>query len=157
MSALFYIILLVVIGLVLFFAELVLLPGITIAAVGSFCSLCAASAWIFAEYGIACGFMGLLGILVLVAIMLIFFFRPKTWRKVSLKTELKDTIATPIEKLCSIGAQGVSTTRLSPMGKVEIEGEIYEAKTRGGYIDEGSNIKVIGYDNQNVVVEQINL
>ncbi len=154
MPVLFWIILLVILGILLFFAELVLLPGITLAAVGAFACLCAASAWIFAEYGIMYGFIGLGAILAVVLLMLILFLRPKTWKKVSLSTELPDSIATPISELCEVGSSGRSLTRLAPMGKVLIEGQTFEAKTMGGYIDEGESVSVIGYDNQNIIVEK---
>lgn len=153
MSPLFWITLLLILGILLFLAELVLLPGITIAAIGSLAALSAAVAWSFAAYGISCGFMtlGIVGIIII--IMLIFFFRRSTWRKVSLATELPDTIERPISELCKIGASGISISRLAPMGKVIIDGRVFEAKTMGGFVDEGAKIKVIGFENQNIIVE----
>lgn len=154
MSPQFWIISLIVLGILLFLAELVLLPGITIAAIGSLAALSAAVAWAFAAYGISCGFITLGIVLVIIVVMLIFFFRRSTWRKVSLSTELPGTIDTPIEKLCKIGSRGTALSRLAPMGKVIIDGRVFEAKTMRGYINEGADIKVVGFENQNIIVEQ---
>lgn len=156
MSDQFWIILLIVLGLILFFAELVLLPGVTVAAVLSFCSLVAAVALAFSSYGVSYGFVILGIVLALIIIMTIIFLRPKTWKKVTLRSELQGTINSPIEELVALGSEAKATTRLAPMGKVIVDGKFYEAKTMGRYIDEGSEVKVIGYDNQNIVVELLN-
>ncbi len=153
MSPLFWITLLLILGILLFLAELVLLPGITIAAIGSLAALCAAVAWSFAEYGISCGFMTLGIVCVIIIIMLIFFFRRNTWRKVSLATELPDSIERPIGELCKIGASGRTISRLAPMGKVIVDGRVFEAKTMGSFVNEGASVKVIGFENQNIIVE----
>ncbi len=156
MSPMIWIIMLIVLGLILFFAELVILPGITVAAVGAFCCLVAAVAWSFAEYGLGTGFTTLAAVMLLIVVMLIIFLRPRTWNSVALKTEISESIDIPIEELVTIDSCGKSLTRLAPMGKVLIEGRTYEAKTMGEYLDEGSIIKVIGYDNQNIIVESFN-
>lgn len=142
-------------GVILLIAELVLLPGITIAGIASFCCLVGASAWVFAEFGISYGFVALGGVTALVVIILAIFLRPKTWSKMALHTEITKTIDTPIEELVPNSSTGSALTRLAPMGKVLIEGKTYEAKTMGAYIDQGTKIRVIGYDNQNVIVEAI--
>ena len=51
-----WITLLIILGLLLFLAELVLLPGITIAAVGAFCCLVGAAAWAYVDGGLVVGF-----------------------------------------------------------------------------------------------------
>ena len=42
-----------------------------------------------------------------------------------------------------IGKEGIANTVLRPSGKIEIEGEIYDAKGEIGYIEKGEKIKVI--------------
>ena len=42
-----------------------------------------------------------------------------------------------------VGKTGVAYTVLRPSGKVEIDGEIYDAKSEYGFIDRGENVKVI--------------
>ena len=41
------------------------------------------------------------------------------------------------------------------MGKVEIGGRIYEAKSTDVYIDQRSTVEVVGFENFNVVVRKV--
>lgn len=148
----FWIILLAVIGLVLFFVELVLLPGITIAALGATAAFGTATVLAFTTQTTEVGFWVLGAELVSVGLITTFFFRPKTWHKVALHTEIKNSVAKSVESRFAIGDKGKALTRLAPMGNVIISNQIVEAKTRSGYIDEGCQIEVIGFDNHNVIV-----
>ena len=60
----------------------------------------------------------------------------------------------PAEEL-QVGDRGVTLSRLSPMGKVEIGGRIYEAKSTDVYIDQRSTVEVVGFENFNVVVRKV--
>lgn len=52
------------------------------------------------------------------------------------------------------GAEGVAMATLRPSGKVEIENEIYDAITSGGYIEKGEPIRVERLDGSVVVVNK---
>ena len=45
-----------------------------------------------------------------------------------------------------IGKTGVASTILRPAGKIEVEGEIFDAKCEVGYINKGEKVKVIRYE-----------
>lgn len=152
----FWIVLLVIIGLLLYFAELVLLPGITLAAVGAFCALTGATAWAFSSFGPQTGFW-VLGIsLVCVVLITAIFLRPKTWKRLSLNTEIKDSVGgEPLKEQHQIGDTAIALTRLAPMGNVIINGQSIEAKTRSGYLNAGSEVRIIGFENQTLIVEEL--
>lgn len=146
---------LIALGVILFVAELVLLPGITVAAVGAFCCLVGAVTWAFVDWGPVTGFIVLGIVLVILLILLLLFLRPKTWNRVSLKTNINSQVDDlGIEKRVEVGVQGTSLTRLAPMGKVDISGEIYEAKSLDRYIDPRCEVVVTGYDNNTLIVRQ---
>jgi membrane-bound ClpP family serine protease len=42
------------------------------------------------------------------------------------------------------------------MGKVNIAGKIYEAKSVDSYIDQRSEVEVVGFENFTVIVKKIN-
>jgi membrane-bound serine protease (ClpP class) len=44
-----------------------------------------------------------------------------------------------------VGKTGIAYTVLRPSGKVEIEGEIYDARSEIGFIDKGEKVKVLSY------------
>jgi membrane-bound ClpP family serine protease len=54
-----------------------------------------------------------------------------------------------------IGDCGVTISRLSPMGKVLIGGKEYEAKSAEAYIDQRSEVTVIGFENFTIIVKSI--
>jgi len=54
-----------------------------------------------------------------------------------------------------VGKKGKSYTILRPSGKVEIEGEIYDAYTRGNYIDAGTDIEVISDEGTSLKVREV--
>ena len=54
-----------------------------------------------------------------------------------------------------IGMQGKTYTRLRPSGKIEIEGAIYDAFTRGNFIDEGVQIEVISDEGTSLKVKEV--
>jgi membrane-bound serine protease (ClpP class) len=52
------------------------------------------------------------------------------------------------------GQTGVAETILRPAGKVNINGKIYDAVALIAYIDKGEAIRVVGYENQSLVVNK---
>lgn len=148
-----WIILLLILGALLFFVELVLLPGITIAGVGAFCSFIAAAVLGFVLFDYFWGFVTIAAIVVIVAVMTAFFLRPKTWRKVTLDAEIKDAFEQKADTEISVGDEGETLTRLAPMGKVMIGGKSYEAKSLDSFIDPKTEIVVTGFDNSSLIVK----
>lgn len=55
-----------------------------------------------------------------------------------------------------VGKEGIAITTLKPIGRVEIEGEEYEARLKSGYLDRGSTIKAIAIDFGYVLVTKSN-
>lgn len=144
-----WIILLIILGILLFAAELVILPGITLAAVGSFCSLVAAVALGFTQDETT-GWIVLAIVLVIITIMTTIFLKASTWKNIALHAKVPETLAKPVAQTGQIGH---TITRLAPMGKVMVEGTVIEAKTMGEYIDENCSVEVIGHDNMNIIVK----
>lgn len=54
-----------------------------------------------------------------------------------------------------IGKTGIVHTRLRPSGKVEIEGEIYDAYSRGEFLDQGEKIVVISTEGTSIRVKKL--
>lgn len=59
------------------------------------------------------------------------------------------------ESELTLGAKGITVSRLSPMGKININGKVYEAKSADVFIDQREQVEVIGFENFNVVVKKI--
>ena len=151
-----YITLLVLLGLLFLITELVLLPGVSVGALLALVCDGSAVYLAFAKLGTTAGIVVLVVVLVLSLVAVIVSLRAKTWQRFSLNQKLESSsMPTPAEEL-KIGTHGTSITRLAPMGKVEIEGRIYEAKSTDIYIDPKQEVEVVGFENFNVIVKKIN-
>jgi len=74
---------------------------------------------------------------------------------IALKTEMsKETgfISQDIAMYNLVGKSGRSVTFLRPAGKVEIEDEIYDAVSEFGVIEKGTEIRVVRFENSQLVV-----
>ena len=54
-----------------------------------------------------------------------------------------------------IGGKGKTTTDLRPSGKVEIQGETYQAYSHGDYIDKDEEIMVDSIDENQLLVKKV--
>ena len=151
----FYIVLLVFFGLLFLVAELVL-PGVSIGALLALVCYGSSVYLAFRDFGTGAGILVIVIILVLSLVATVISLRAKTWQRFSLKQEIRSssTPVMPAEEL-QIGDRGVTLSRLSPMGKVEIGGRTYEAKSLGAYVDPQRDIEVVGFENFSVIVKTI--
>ena len=53
-----------------------------------------------------------------------------------------------------VGERGTTLSRLSPMGKILIDGRVYEAKSIDAYIDQRSEVEVVGFEHIAVIVKR---
>ena len=147
------IIALVLIGVLLLVAELVLLPGISVAGVGALLAFGVAIFCAIFEYRVLWGVVTLTVTVVLAVIAVFVSLRSNTWQRLSLKTTI-DSASTPTPQQNNIrmGQVGITLTRLAPMGKVRIGEVTVEAKAVDDFIDPKQPVEVIGFDNTVVIV-----
>ena len=150
------IITLIIVGILLLVAELVLLPGISVAGIGAFLSLAVAAVYGFFLYGILGGSVVLAAIIIVAVAAVVISLRANTWQRLSLKSTI-DATSTPTAEQndIRISQRGETLTRLAPMGKVRVGDVTVEAKSVDAYIDPRQAIEVIGYDNTAVVVRRV--
>lgn len=80
-----------------------------------------------------------------------------TFRKIALQEtqDHDDGYTSSVYKEKSlVGKAGVAYTVLRPSGRIEIEGDIYDAYTRGNYIDAGTEIEVISDEGTSLKVRE---
>ncbi len=150
-----YIALLLLLGLLFLVAELVLLPGVSVGALLTMICDGAAVYLAFDRFGTTTGIVVLLVCLVLSLLVTTFALRAKTWQRFSLRQQIRSSsMHSPADEV-ACGARGVTVSRLAPMGIVEIGGRRYEAKSSGAYIDPRTEVEVAGFENFSVVVKRI--
>lgn len=152
----FYIVLLVLFGVLFLVAELVLLPGVSVGALLSLVSYGGAIYLAFRDYGPVGGLVAIVVVLALSLAATVLSLRAKTWQRFSLKQEIRSSSMPRPEEELHAGDRGVTLSRLSPMGKVEIAGRIYEAKSLDAYVDPRREVEVVGFENFSIIVKTIN-
>lgn len=147
------IILLVLLGVFFLVVELVFLQGVTIGVLLSLASYGSAIYLAFRSNGVMGGVIVIVIILLLSLIATIFSLRAKTWRRLALHDKLEGVSMQSPEHELVVGDKGVSLSRLCPMGKVNFNGKVYEAKSLDAYIDQRSEVVVVGFENFTVLVK----
>ena len=155
----FYIILLIVLGLLFLVAELVLLPGVSIGAILALVCYGSSIYLAFRDYGTVAGVVVILAILLLSLVATIISLRAKTWQRFSAQTEgrlaAEQCCLDPDAQELQVGDRGMTLSRLSPMGTVEVGGKVYEAKSLTAYVDPRREVEVVGFENFSVIVKTV--
>jgi membrane-bound serine protease (ClpP class) len=77
------------------------------------------------------------------------------FRKIALLTDLESSESIDLNDFKLVGQKGKAMTALRPSGKVIINNEVYDAVSNHNFIESGSDIKVIKFENMQLYVERI--
>lgn len=147
---------LMIVGLLLLGAELIIIPGFGIAGILGIAAL-VTSCWVsFAYINTTAGIIVILVNIILVVATTILMLRSKTWKKLSLKTNIDSKVdVAPEEKGIAVGNRGIALTRLAPAGKVQIGENAIEAFTRDSLVEPGSGVEVCEIAGNKIIVKEI--
>ena len=110
----------------------------------------------FDTVGTTAGVVTIVAVAIVSLIAVIFSLRAKTWQRLSLKQNVDSvSMKNPATEL-TVGVKGTTVSRLSPMGKIEVEGKFYEAKSVDVFIDQKTAVEVVGFENFTVIVRKLN-
>ncbi len=108
-------------------------------------------------YAAAAAFGGLLGGIILLFVAGAKLTESKRFQQIALmdtQDKNKGYVATffpgPMQ-----GKRGTTQTIMRPSGKVDIDGRIFDAFTRGEYIEKGESIEVVGEDTTSLIVKKV--
>lgn len=146
------IIFLMVAAIVLILLEIFMLPGMIAGAIGG----------LFAVGGILYAYMVdqwvgnlTLGIsLVAFVITFAWLLRSKSFSRIALKTDIDSRLTSSRDLGIQPGDEGITISRLAPIGKARINGITVEAKSMDELINEKTAIEVIRVDGYNVIVKK---
>ena len=147
------IIAMIVFGLVLLFAEIMLIPGVGVAGILGVISMGGSCYLAFVEYDNTAGFIVLGVNVVLWTALLIWVLRSKTWKKMALETNITSKVNVP-EIAVAVGDKGVSATRLAPMGNVRFANHSLEVTAMEGMIASGVEVEVVLIDDKKIYVRE---
>lgn len=148
-----FIITLILVGLVLIFAEILLVPGVGVAGILGLLSMGGACFYAFTEFGETTGAIVTAVNAVLVAALTVYVLRAKTWKKMSLETNI--TSKAVETAVLALGDTGRTLTRLAPMGSVRFGDNVVEVKALEGMIDPDTTVEVVLIEDGKIYVKVV--
>jgi len=150
-----FIITLILVGLVLIFAEILLIPGVGVAGVLGLLSMGGSCFYAFYEFGNTVGAIVTAVVAVLIVALTIWVLRAKTWKRMSLETNI-DSKAVPSEaSIIAVGDRGKTLTRLAPMGSARFGDYVIEVKSLEGMLDPGIDVEVVLIEDNRITVRPL--
>lgn len=147
------IITMIVLGLVLMFAEIMIIPGLGLAGILGALSMGGSCYYAFREFDHTAGFIVLAINVVLLILLLIWSLRSKTWKKMALETNITAKANVPDVEV-NVGDKGVAATRLAPMGNARFGTHLLEVTAYEGMIPSGVEVEVVIVDKQKIFVKE---
>ena len=89
---------------------------------------------------------------VLVVALTIWVLRAKTWKRLTLETNIESKAVSSESAVLSVGDRGKTVTRLAPMGTVRFGENAVEAKALEGMIDPGTDVQVVLIEDNRIFV-----
>ena len=148
-----FIITLILVGLVLIFAEILLIPGVGIAGVLGLLSMGGSCFYAFHELGTTAGAIVTGVNAVLIAALTIWVLRAKTWKRMSLETNIDSKAVEGVS--LSLGDKGKTVTRLAPMGSARFGNYIVEVKALEGMLDPETPVEVVLIEDNKIYVKPV--
>lgn len=147
------IILLIFVGLVLIYVEMLFIPGTTIIGLIGL-ALCGVGIYLtYENHGSTIGNWVLAGTAVLSLGGLVYGFRSKSWQRFSLKTTNTSKFNEDYYVGLEVEMTGLATSDLKPIGKAEFNNKTYEVRSRGEHIPSGSSVKIAKVTGNRIIVE----
>jgi len=135
------VIVLCLLGILLILLEVFLIPGVTFAAIAGIFSTLGGIHYAFTYLGFEFGIIVLSLVIFIVIAFIIYMIKSKLLNKIALEAKIDSTVASENILDISEGDEGITVSRLNPIGKVEVNNIIMEGKSSSNFIDE--NIKII--------------
>ena len=148
-----FIVTLILVGLVLIFAEILLIPGVGIAGVLGLLSMGGSCFYAFHEFGTTAGAIVTGVNAVLIAALTVWVLRAKTWKRMSLETNIDSKAVEGVS--LSLGDKGKTVTRLAPMGAARFGNYIVEVKALEGMLDPETPVEVVLIEDNRIYVKPV--
>ncbi len=144
------------VGFLFLLLEILVLPGTNIAGVLGFILLGIGIWQAYAVYGGFAGTIALSATVIFSIIALYIALKSRTWKKAALSKNIEGKVNIVDTEKIKPGDKGKAVSRLAPMGKAMINGEYYEVKTDGEFVDQETEIEVVKIEYNKVFVKKIN-
>lgn len=150
-----FIITLILVGLVLMFAEILIIPGVGVAGILGLLSLGGSCFYAFYEFGNTVGAI-VTGVNVLLLVALaVWILRAKTWKRMSLETNIDSKAVSDNSSVLAVGDRGRTLTRIAPMGSARFGDFVVEVKAVEGMLDPNVDVEVVLIEDNKIYVKPL--
>lgn len=150
------VVILILLGVILLLVEFMLVPGVTVAGIGGLIAFAASVFFAFKYWGSLAGIIVLISILIFIPVLLYFLFKGRAVKPMVLESDIDGKVENIDNQLVKIGDEGETVGRLAPLGKARFNGNSYETRSLGSYIEPKTKVKVINIEGNTIIVEPIN-
>ncbi len=150
-----FIITLILVGLVLIFAEILLIPGVGVAGILGILSIGGSCFYAFYEYDNTTGAIVTAVNVVLLVALTVWILRAKTWKKMSLETNIDSKAVSSDASVLALGDRGKTLTRLAPMGSARFGDYVVEVKALEGMLDPNIDVEVVLIEDNKIYVNTV--
>jgi membrane-bound ClpP family serine protease len=133
----------ILVGLVLVFLEIFLIPGTTLFGIAGGVALIIGVILIYSNYGSKWGNIATAATFVAVIIAVIAGFKVIESNRLAMKAEIKGKVNEIEKHLYNIGDKGVAVSELRPNGKGQFSGNKIDIYSTGDYVQRGSEVEII--------------
>lgn len=150
-----FVITLILVGLVLIFAEILLIPGVGVAGILGLLSMGGSCFYAFYEFGNTIGAIITAVNVVLVVALAVWILRAKTWKRMALETNIDSKAVSSEASVLAVGDRGRTLTRLAPMGSARFGDYVIEVKALEGMLDPNVDVEVVLIEDNKIYVKPL--
>lgn len=152
-----FIITLILLGLVLMFAEILIIPGVGLAGILGVLSLGGSCFYAFYEFGNTTGAIVTAVNVVLLVALAVWILRAKTWKRMSLETNIDSKAVSDNSSVLAVGDRGRTLTRIAPMGSARFGDFVVEVKAVEGMLDPNVDVQVVLIEDNKIYVKPLSI
>lgn len=149
------VVILILIGLVLIYLELIFVPGTTVLGLVGLVLTGIGVYMTFERHGNVAGGWVLGASFLVITVAVFYSFRSGAWKRFSLQTKSKGHFNENFNEGLQIEMRGHTISDLKPIGKAEINTKTYEVRSRGEHIAAGQAVKIAKIIENKIIVELI--
>lgn len=150
-----FVITLILVGLVLIFAEILLIPGVGVAGILGLLSMGGSCFYAFYEFDNTTGAIITAVNVVLVVALAVWILRAKTWKRMALETNIDSKAVSSEASVLAVGDRGRTLTRLAPMGSARFGDYVIEVKALEGMLDPNVDVEVVLIEDNKIYVKPL--
>ena len=143
----------ILVGLVLVFLEIFLIPGTTLFGIVGGIALVVGVILIYSNYGNRWGNIATAATVVAVIIAVLAGFKVIQSNRLAMKAEIKGRVNELEKHLYNVGDKGTAVSELRPNGKGMFSGNKVDVYSNGEYIQRESEIEIIRITNDKIFVK----